>query len=366
MQSTLMQASHQWATRPNDERFVSLIDMQSHFTEQRQLSKAVVVASRNIHANPGEDNKSLVILGPNGNPFAPTNWAFGQLAQLAEAPAAYMRSLPSPLAADCINYGLQFKRDIEDVGLLLYKNGSPVIRAATGPKYGRIWNSDIVNGLVKQFGDGLSGDFRVPGEFGKHVDVTKANTTLYAGDRDMFVFLADEEHRIEIPNRRDGQVGSLARGFFVWNSEVGKTTFGIGTFLFDYVCCNRIVWGAEGYGEITIRHTASAPERFIEQAAPALQLYAQSSTQSITKAVAAARAARIDVNGASVDEFLSKRFGPRMVSTIKSAHMNEEGRPIETLWDATTAVTAYARTIEYQDQRVELERQAGDIMRLAA
>src|SRR5882672_2982755 len=305
----LMKASNQWATRPADERFTSLLDMHSHFVEQRQLSRAKVVASRNIHVLPEPDNKGLLVAGPQGQGFAPTHWAFGQLAQLAEAPASYLRSIPSPLAADCINYGLQFKRDIEDVGLLLYKNGSPVIRAATGPNYGRIWNSDIVNGLVKQFGDGLTGDFRVPGEFGKHVDVTKANTTLYAGDRDMFVFLADEEHRIEVPNRRNGEAGSFARGFFVWNSEVGKTTFGIGTFLFDYVCCNRIVWGAEGYGEISIRHTASAPERFIEQAAPALQLYAQSSTQSITKAVQAARAARIDKNGATVDDFLSKRFG---------------------------------------------------------
>jgi hypothetical protein len=44
--------------------------------------------------------------------------------------------------------------------------------------------------LVKAFGDGVSGDgFRVPGEFGREVKVTKANTTLFAGDRDMFVFL---------------------------------------------------------------------------------------------------------------------------------------------------------------------------------
>jgi hypothetical protein len=33
----------------------------------------------------------------------------------------------------------------------------------------------------------------------------------------------------------------------VWNSEVGKTTLGAGFFLFDYVCCNRIIWGADQY-----------------------------------------------------------------------------------------------------------------------
>ena len=41
----------------------------------------------------------------------------------------------------------------------------------------------------------------------------------------------------------------------MWNSEVGKTTLGAGFFLFDYVCCNHIVWGADQYTEIRIRHT---------------------------------------------------------------------------------------------------------------
>jgi hypothetical protein len=50
----------------------------------------------------------------------------------------------------------------------------------------------------------------------------------------MFVFLADEERRIEVPARRDGQPGSLARGFFVWNTEVGDKTLGAAFFLFDY------------------------------------------------------------------------------------------------------------------------------------
>ncbi len=114
--------------------------------------------------------------------------------------------MPSALAADCINYGLQVSRDVEDIGVLLYKNGGPAeMRAVTGPAYGRVWNSTIANALVDRFGDGLTGDFKVPGEFGKDVIVTKDNTTLYASDRDMFVFLADEKHRIELPNRQIGR-----------------------------------------------------------------------------------------------------------------------------------------------------------------
>lgn len=364
--STLMQASRQWATRPSDERFTSLIDMSDHFHDVRNNSRGVVVSSRRLEARPLEDNKGLEIYGPNGVGYSPTHWSFGQLAQLAEAPAGYMRTLPAPLAADCLNYGLKIKRSAEDVGILLHKGEANQLTAATGPRYGRIWNSDIVDALVKRFGDGTSGDFRVPGEFGKRVDVTKSNTTLFAGDRDMFVFLADEEHRIENPNRRNGQSGSLARGFFVWNSEVGSSTFGIGTFLFDYVCCNRIVWGAEGYKEIRIRHTASAPDRFIEEVGPALITYANSSTSAIDKALAEAKAKRIGDDSDEVNNFLAQRFGKGLVSRLQAVHELEEGRPIETLWDATTAATAYARGIEHQDARVELERKAGALLDLAA
>ena len=361
--TTLMQASHQWASRPNDERFVSLIDMKAHFENVRENSREAVVSSRKIQAIPMSDNKGLEIHGPNGHGYAPTNWAFGQLAQLAGAPAAYLRQLPSPIAADCINYGMQYSRDVSEVGVLLYKNGDNVMRAATGPRYGRIWNNDIVGALVANFGDGVTpGGFKVPGEFGKAVEVTKANTTLYAGDRDMFVFLADEEHRIEIPNRRNGEAGSMARGFFVWNSEVGSATFGLATFLFDYVCCNRIVWGAQGFEQITIRHTASAPDKWLEEMRPALIEYSNSSAKGVIEGVEKARAARID----NVDEFLAKRFGKRVGPELQAIHMTEEGRPIETLWDATVAVTAKARVIEHQDTRVELEREGGELMKLAA
>lgn len=357
-------ATQQWASRPNDERYTSLPAMQAALDAQRERSYGSVVPSTTLTVEPASDAPNgLVVTGRKGIPYAPTHHSFQQLASLAESPAGYLRTLPAPLAADCINYGLKVKRDVEDVGVLIQRSEEAVgtLRAATGPRYGRIWNSDIVDGLIKQFGDGVTGDWRVPGEFGKRVEIDKANTTLYASDRDMFVFLADEDHRIEIPNRRDGEKGTLARGFFTWNSEVGDKTFGFATFLFDYICSNRIVWGGVEYKELRIRHTVSAPER-LEELRPALITYANSSTKSIVEAVKNAQEKRLEDK---VDEFLRNRFSARMSEKLKVVHQLEEGRPIETLWDVTTAVTAAARSIEYQDERVELERKGGEILALA-
>jgi hypothetical protein len=355
-------ASRQWASRPDDQRFESLTAMSAfaHSVKDRSLSR--VISSRTVEARPlEEDRYALVLVTPDGY-STPTNWAFSQLSARADAPASYLKKLPGELAADCLNYGL-LKRTAEDIGLFFHNADVdlPTLAAATGPNYGRVHNSNVIDRIIDHFGDGVTGRFKVPGEFGHAVDVTKANTTLYASDRDMFVFLADETNRIEVPNRRAGQPGTLSRGFFVWNSDVGSQTLGVATFLFDFVCCNRIVWGADEYKEIRIRHTTSAPDRWLEEVAPAIESYANASAANIEIALANARAARIE----EVEKFLSKRrFTVNQAKAISLIHIQEEGRPIETVWDAVTGITAYAKGIKHQDARIEVERRAGDLLEL--
>lgn len=373
--TTLMQASHQWASRPADQRFLDLNELKAR-TEQGKLnSTGKVVPTKALHFEPMDDHKGLKIAGQNGVAADITHWSFGQLAGLAKAPAGYLRELPAELVADNLNYGLKFRREIDEVGVLLTRENVSVdgfatpatrveMRAATGPNYGRIWNADIAASLVNRFGDGRTGDFRVPGEFGKQVEITRNNTTIYGSDRDMFVFLADEEHRIDMQGRRNGEPGSLARGFFIWNSEVGSTSFGVAMFLFDYVCMNRIVWGVQQFSEIRLRHTVSAPDKWLDNVEPLLMEYANSSAAPVEETIRNAQAKKLD---SDLDDFLkSRKFNKSQISAIKATHEAEEGRPIETVWDAVTGVTAYAKTIQYQDDRVAVERAGGKILDLVA
>jgi hypothetical protein len=123
------------------------------------------------------------------------------------------------------------------------------------------------------------------------------------------------------------------------------------------------VWGAEGYKELRIRHTSGAPDRYLFEVAPALVRYAESSTQPIIDTVKAAQAKKLD----DVDEYLLRRFSKGQVTGIKLAHMEDEGRPIETVWDAVNGATAFARNLPHQDTRVAIERTAGAMMdKLAA
>lgn len=362
----LMHASRQWATRPQDERFTSLPELLTKVSHVREHSISGAVSTRRIEFLPDQNDEMKGLQVAVAGQLANLNhWSFGQAAALAKGPAGYLRTLPAPIAADALNYGMRFLRDAEDVGTLRYAPGDEdtTLTAATGPRYGRIWNEEIVSALVNKFGDGVQGPWKVPGEFGKDVPITKDNTTIYGSDRDMFVFLADEHNRVEVANRRNGRSGSLARGFFVWNSEVGAQSMGAAFFLFDYACSNRIVWGAQEFKEIRIRHTVSAPDRWLEEITPVLTEYSNALAKPVEETIKAAQKKKLEDD---LDAFMSKRFTSRLGTLAKAAHEREEGRPIETLWDVVTGVTAHAKTIKNQDERVALERQAGAILDLVA
>jgi Domain of unknown function (DUF932) len=360
-----MSINEQWRTRPADERYTSLVELQAAAHHVMDHSSAKVVPSKSLTADV-QDGK-LVVKGPTGNAALPTHWAFGQLASRAGAPAGYLRDLPNELAADCINYGLHVARPVEDIGVLLYKNSGPVeMHAVTGPNYGRIWNARCADACVEAFGDGRTGTFRIPGEFGKQVKITKDNTTLYMSDRDMVVFLADEDKSIDVPNRRDGKKGRISSGVVMGNSDVGGGRFWVASFGFDYVCGNRIIWGLRDVEELSIRHTASAPHRFLSEVVPALKEIARTNIGLREAQIVAAQNAKVD----DIDKFLATRkFSRSQISAIKAAYKTDEGQELMTetsVWDAVVATTAYARSLQYQDARIDIETTAGKMLKLAA
>ena len=96
----------------------------------------------------------------------------------------------------------------------------------------------------------------------------KDTTTLYASDRDVFLFLVDDLNPIEAGRLPDGSPDLYFRGFYCWNSEVGAKTLGIASFYLRAVCQNRNLWGVEDFEEITIRHSKYAASRFRPRGGP--------------------------------------------------------------------------------------------------
>src|SRR5215204_6412042 len=78
-------------------------------------------------------------------------------------------------------------------------------------------------------------------------------------------------------SRSPGVISPAASSF--GTPRFGDKTLGVGFFLFDYVCSNRIVWGADQYTEVRIRHTSGAPDRWLEETIPVLTEYSEGSAK---------------------------------------------------------------------------------------
>ena len=368
--------SSEWFSRPDDERYLSLTELYDAVRGRAERATARTVESRAIRVEASRDNAerlSLIVPGQD-QPIAPTHWSFGQLCSLVGAPASYMRGLPAPLAGFNLQHGLVSHR-AELVKTLEAEDGRIELRAVTGPDYGRIWDHELVGAVMKIAGNG-TGDtmWKVPGVLdwatmthNPFVDITKDTTTLYASDRDVFLFLVDDTHPIEAGRLPNGEPDLYFRGFYCWNSEVGSKTLGIASFYLRAVCMNRNLWGVEGFKEITIRHSKFAAQRFAHEAAPALTSFANSSAAPFIAGIKAARQKIVAHNDDDRESFLRKRgFSKTETAKIVATVLQEEGRPPESIFDFVQGMTAHARTKAHQDSRLELETKAKMLLEKAA
>lgn len=249
----LFKASQQWSTRPADETFPNVqtaFEAAKHYAASAAEKANVPLQSVRTEVVDSE----VCLTGRGGIPARVSNWAFGQLARMADAPAGYLRTLPATLAAQNLNYGLKSATDAnpdQSVNIMAHSNGSILVRALTSNRYARIWNYEVLGRMLPLEADGWT----CPTPF-RTSTATAANPdpTVYVSDHDMFAFLVREDYRIAEPGNPEG----LARGFFVENSEVGASSLKVTTFLYRFMCANHIVWGAKDVSELAVRHIGKA------------------------------------------------------------------------------------------------------------
>ena len=368
--------SSEWFARPDDERYLSLTDLYNAVRRRADRAQARTVESRAVKVEASRDNtERLALLVPGRDePVAPTHWSFGQLCGLVGAPSSYMRQLPAPLAGINLQHGLLSHR-AELLKTLESDDGRVELRAVTGPDYGRIWDHELVAAVIDIAGNG-TGDtmWKVPGVLdwatmthNPFVDITKDTTTLYASDRDVFLFLVDDTHPIEAGRLADGSPDLYFRGFYCWNSEVGSKTLGIASFYLRAVCMNRNLWGVENFEEITIRHSKFAAQRFTHEAAPALTSFANSSPALFIAGIKAARERIVARSDEDRESFLRKRgFSKSETAKIIETVLSEEHRKPESIFDFVQGITALARSKTHEDTRLELEGKARKLLERAA
>jgi len=373
--SRISRVSSEWFSRPDDERYLSLRELHAATLARAHRATTRTVETREVRVEASRDSAerlSLIVPGRD-EPVAPTHWSFGQLASLVGAPSGYLRQLPAPLAGINLQHGLLTHRG-ELMKTLETEDGRTELRAVTGPDYGRIWDHELVEAVMKIAGNG-TGDTRwkVPGLLdwstmmhNPHVEVAKDTTTLYASDRDVFLFLVDDAHPIEAGRLPNGDPDLFFRGFYCWNSEVGAKTLGMASFYLRAVCMNRNIWGAEGFEEISIRHSKFAANRFAHEAAPALENFATSSSQPFMSGIMAARQRIVARTDEDRRDFLRKcGFSKAETGRIIATVLDEEGHPPASIFDFVQGITALARDKPHQDARLDLEGKASKLLAAA-
>jgi hypothetical protein len=364
--------SSEWFSRPADERYLCLSELFAAVRGRadRSRTRTTESAAIRVEANRDDAERLALMVPGEDTPLVPTHWSFGQLASLVGAPATYLRQLPAPLAGINLQYGLTSHR-AELVKTLEVEDGCVELRAVTGPDYGRIYDHELVAAVQRIAGNG-TGDARwkVPGVldwstgiYNPRVDVTQDTTTLYASDRDVFLFLVDDLNPIEAGRLPDGSPDLYFRGFYCWNSEVGAKTLGIASFYLRAVCQNRNLWGVEDFEEITIRHSKFAASRFAHEAAPALTRFANSSALPFVNGIKAARERIVARTDEERTEFLRKRgFSKSETAKVIDTLLTEEGRKPESIFDFVQGITAVARNKPHQDARLDLETRAKKLL----
>lgn len=362
-------AQREYYKRPADQRFASIDTLEASVLNRRNRSVAFDVKPTAFEFS-HTDNGVVVMARKVDEPATPTHYSFSQAASLVKFNADSLRLLGEggrhDLVAANLNAALQIRKETlnKDVKVMLVESedgeSGPKLQAVTGPTYGRIWDADVVAATRKILD--ANPQFDNPKEWGGQ------KGGLYASDRDIFLLYVDGGSIVDggADQLNGGERDQLHRGFMVWNSEVGSATFGIAAFLFRYVCGNHMIHGIEGTKLVKIRHTSGGPERFVNEAIPALREYVNSSAKPIENAVKAAKAFSLPTDEVKFADFFVKRgFTKAEVKKAKLFAETEEGGA-GSLWQMQQGFTRAARDLAFMDARTELERRAGKLLDLAA
>lgn len=370
----LMAASHQWATRPADERFETLDALYKHCADAYAAAQTANVVVKETTA---EVEGNDIVLATTAGKMRFNNWSFNQMSTRLGAPGSYLSTLPAELAVQNLNYNITQSDGV--ISQLYFDSKTLTARAFTSPTYARVPNYEVVKRIQE-----LPGNWVVPparpameGQPGTRIATeedckcstlikpgdTIAPAGLYGSDRDMFVFMVDPGNRID-----DGTEEGLSRGFFIRNSEVGDRSLSIVKFRYRYTCGNHIVWGAEQVEKVKHKHYGNINDRYFASMA-LLKAYAEESAE---KDIAMIKSAKAKELGASRDEVVDFVFGKKWLGrkmaesafTAAEEHSDVDGSP-RSLWGFSQGITRISQKSPYANERAELDAASGKVLALA-
>lgn len=366
----LMQANQEWMSRPADQRFETLDALEAKVLSRRSLSVEHNVDVRSLHvetrpillSNGEESGQRGLVFNSEIAPAVPTHWSFGQIARATGLSGDTLRKLSPEIVSDAVNYRLPKieKPELKVMSIKDPEGELNTLQAITSRTYGRIWDAEVVAatknivGIAKENGK----------NFFNPKDWTGKPSGLYASDHDVFIFMVDGGSVVDVGWDQKGQRDLMHRGFIIWNSEVGSSSFGIMMFMFRVVCGNHLIHGGKNVSQLMIRHTEGGPARFASEAMPTLKGYLEASAGPIEATILKAKDYLLPLEQEELVRFFrSKGFTRGETLDAVNAAKLEEGDS-RTLWQMLNGFTASARQYAHVDTRINLEKRAGQLLEL--
>jgi hypothetical protein len=385
--TNLTQASDQWATRPDDERFWTLEEMYSQTRAYAQAAEEVPRLAKDCRVS--YDAHGIVMEAGPDDYVDLGHYAFTQVCRSLNAPASYMRTLPPELVVRCLEQSRgQIEDDERDRMLLIDRSGERSrLRATTSARYARVWNYEIIERLLGLQSEGWvvpaarpSGnesasrlriataddvvDYGSSNPLTVKIGDTIAPSGLYASDHDMFAFLIHPERVID-----NGTETGMRRGTMIRQSEVGQSSIVKLDFLFDTVCGNHIVWDARDIRETRVRHLGSQVEdswvALIREISDGAEAAAADDEARIRQAQEMILA---DTKDDVLDLLFKQRWATKRVASkafdLAEEHSDVHGDP-RSLWGMVSGMTRLSQDTGYADERTALDRAAGKMLAAA-
>ncbi len=397
--TNLMGASNQWASRPADERFWNLGEMQEALHGVRVESQEYDLPLDRVQLTVFENSNSqpdIALSGDNGL-IQFNHWSFNKFCERVGAPAAPLRKRSPGLIKNFLDECLDERRAENDKPLqMLVRNQADgtVIARSVNTGLTRVWNEDKVRMLQKLEGCGwmvpparpapgiddprrrpATKDDIIPGQdnFALSIKVGDmiAPAGLYAGDRNMFAFMVNPHRIID-----DGGQG-LMRGFYFSNSEVGDGCLEITAFYLENVCGNHICWGASGILSFKQAHRGKSILEADYGLIQKLKGYANESDIRERQLVARAKATVIHASGKKeevVTELMdcARKTGHGLSQKVLEdgfdlavKHEDTAGSNPNTVWAMLHGLTRLSQSKWNADERNDIDTGAGKLLKLA-
>lgn len=337
----LMRANEELFKRPPDECFESLGDLRRHCYDLQQASSESWFKPQNVSAL--VESGRVAVRYEDGEVNSLNEWSFGQLCSLCKISPGTINRLSPDTATKAINETLpSADRPIQ------FLNGEHNVRSIHGINYTRLWNTELLD-VVDEFASDFGPPKKASSGHGKG---------LYAGERDLFAFLVDDNAWVEVGGDQ------FAPGFFVWNSEVGCRSLGIQTFWYQHICGNHIVWDCIDVKEFTRKHTASVRDGLgqIRLMLESLIDVKNQRQEQFAAKIEQARKTKLGDDAEEVTKLLRKQGIP--LGMLKAATKITAGNNSAFAWvDALTRATG---KLQFAGARNALDQKIGSILSLVA